>query len=68
MMRLRRQLRRQLNLPIYLTGYSYDESSVSLQFADGGSLHVESTSMVGYKVEETTYAFNHASGEWLTSQ
>lgn len=51
-----------------ITAYSYDETSVSLAFADGGSLRVENNSMIGYKVEDTTYTFNHATGEWTTNE
>lgn len=49
-----------------ISGYSYDSSSVNLQFADGGNLRVEGTSAVGYRVENQTYMFNRYSNQWTT--
>lgn len=37
---------------------------VNLSFADGGSLRVEGTSNVGYRLEGVTYAANQSTREW----
>ncbi len=47
-----------------ISSFSYDSSSVNLQFNDGGNLRVESTSSVGYRVENQTFFFNRATNEW----
>ncbi|MBQ9487952.1 MAG: hypothetical protein IJU91_09175, partial [Selenomonadaceae bacterium] len=39
-------------------------NGVNLNFADGGSLRVEGTSNVGYRLEGVTYAANHSTREW----
>ncbi len=44
-----------------ITSYSYDYESVSLQFNDGGTLRVQGTSEVGYRLENVTYAFDQSS-------
>ena len=49
-----------------ISGFSYDSSSVDLNFNDGGHLKVESTSSVGYRVENQTFYFNRSTNEWTT--
>ena len=49
-----------------ISGFSYDSSSVDLNFNDGGHLKVESTSSVGYRVENQTFYFNRSTNEWAT--
>ena len=39
-------------------------NGVNLNFYDGGSLRVEGTSNVGYRLEGVTYAANHSTREW----
>ena len=47
-----------------ISGFNYDSSSVDLNFNDGGHLKVESTSSVGYRVENQTFYFNRSTNEW----
>ena len=47
-----------------ISGFNYDSSSVDLNFNDGGHLKVESTSSVGYRVENQTFFFNRSTNEW----
>ncbi len=49
-----------------ISSFSYDSSSVDLNFNNGEHLKVESTSSVGYRVENQTYTFSHATGQWST--
>ena len=37
---------------------------VNLSFNDGGSLRIEGTSNVGYKLEGVVYAANQSTREW----
>ncbi|MBQ7199560.1 MAG: hypothetical protein IJS29_09880, partial [Selenomonadaceae bacterium] len=49
-----------------ISSFSYDSSSVDLNFNNGEHLKVESTSSVGYRVENQTFFFNRATNEWAT--
>ena len=49
-----------------ISGYSYDNSSVTLNFNDGGSLRVEGNTGIGYRLGNQTYVCNQATGEWYT--
>ena len=49
-----------------ISSFSYDSSSVDLNFNNGEHLKVESTSSVGYRVENQTFFFNRATNEWTT--
>ena len=49
-----------------ISGFSYDNSSVTLNFNDGGSLRVEGNTGIGYRLENQTHACNQATGEWYT--
>ncbi|MBQ7198400.1 MAG: hypothetical protein IJS29_03960 [Selenomonadaceae bacterium] len=47
-----------------ISSFSYDSSSVDLNFNNGEHLKVESTSSVGYRVENQTFYFNRSTNQW----
>ncbi|MBQ7199022.1 MAG: hypothetical protein IJS29_07145, partial [Selenomonadaceae bacterium] len=49
-----------------ISSFSYDSSSVDLNFNNGEHLKVEGTSSVGYRVENQTFYFNRSTNEWST--